>query len=194
MNLKGTSLLKIDVYGRVLYDLRYLLLMMGFFAFYAGLLYNDFLSLGVDLFGSRYTEGQTTERGIEYKPMFDTSNSGGPGPYPFGLDPAWHGADNQLLFVNSMKMKVAVLLGVIHMTAGTLFSFSNATYEKSVVDLSCVCLPQLIFLIMFFGYMDWMIIYKWTTPGNAPSIINTMIAMGLQQPLRPEQELFAGQS
>ena len=53
MNLKGTSLLKIDVYGRVLYDLRYLLLMMGFFAFYAGLLYNDFLSLGVDLFGSR---------------------------------------------------------------------------------------------------------------------------------------------
>jgi V-type H+-transporting ATPase subunit a len=194
LNLKGTSLLKIDVYGRVLYDLRYLLLMMGFFAFYAGLLYNDFLSLGVDLFGSRYTEGPATERGIEYKPMFDTSNSGGPGPYPFGLDPAWHGADNQLLFVNSMKMKVAVLLGVIHMTAGTLFSFSNATYEKSVVDLSCVCLPQLIFLIMFFGYMDWMIIYKWTTPGNAPSIINTMIAMGLQQPLRPEQELFAGQS
>merc|ERR1719421_2590746 len=42
--------------------------------------------------------------------------------------------------------------------------------------------------------MDWMIIYKWTNPGNAPSIINTMIAMGLQQPLRPEQELFAGQS
>merc|ERR1719238_1952205 len=80
------------------------------------------------------------------------------------------------------------------MLAGTLFSFSNATYEKSVVDLSCVCLPQLIFLIMFFGYMDWMIIYKWTNPGNAPSIINTMIAMGLQQPLRPEQELFAGQS
>merc|ERR1719353_2442405 len=194
LNLKGTSLLKIDVYGRVLYDLRYLLLMMGFFAFYAGLLYNDFLSLGVDLFGSRYTEGPATERGIEYKPMFDTSNSGGPGPYPFGLDPAWHGADNQLLFVNSMKMKVAVLLGVIHMTAGTLFSFSNATHEKSVVDLSCVCLPQLIFLIMFFGYMDWMIIYKWTNPGSAPSIINTMIAMGLQQPLRPEQELFAGQT
>ena len=47
---------------------------------------------------------------------------------------------------------------------------------------------------LFFGYMDWMIIYKWTNPGSAPSIINTMIAMGLQQPLRPEQELFAGQT
>merc|ERR1719327_2381319 len=194
LNLKGTSLLKIEGYVKVFYDLRYLLLMMGFFAFYAGLLYNDFLSLGMDLFGSRYQEGQTTERGIEYKPLFDTANAGGPGPYPFGLDPAWHGADNQLLFVNSMKMKVAVLLGVIHMVTGTLFSFSNATYENSKVDLAFVCLPQLIFLVMFFGYMDWMIIYKWTNPGNAPSIINTLIAMGLQQPLRPEQELFEGQS
>lgn len=33
---------------------RYLILMMGFFAFFAGWMYNDFLSLPFNLFGSCY--------------------------------------------------------------------------------------------------------------------------------------------
>ena len=33
---------------------RYLVALMGFFAFYAGLIYNDFLSLNLNLFGSCY--------------------------------------------------------------------------------------------------------------------------------------------
>ena len=37
---------------------------MGFFAVYAGMLYNDFLSLGLNLFPSRYVEG-----GIQGKSM-----------------------------------------------------------------------------------------------------------------------------
>lgn len=35
---------------------RYLLALMGFFAFYAGFLYNDLFALGVDIFGSTWTE------------------------------------------------------------------------------------------------------------------------------------------
>lgn len=34
--------------------LRYMILMMGFFAFYCGWIYNDFLGLGLNLFGSCY--------------------------------------------------------------------------------------------------------------------------------------------
>jgi V-type H+-transporting ATPase subunit a len=35
-----------------LLDIRFLLLTMGFFGFYAGLIYNDFLSMPLNLFGS----------------------------------------------------------------------------------------------------------------------------------------------
>merc|ERR1719247_2633826 len=43
--------------AQALHYARYLLLLMGFFAVYAGMLYNDFLSLGLNLFPSRYVEG-----------------------------------------------------------------------------------------------------------------------------------------
>ena len=36
------------------YEHRYLLLMMGFFASFCGLIYNDFLSIPLNLFGSCY--------------------------------------------------------------------------------------------------------------------------------------------
>ncbi len=36
------------------YGARYMLFAMGLMAVYAGLVYNDYFSLGLDLFGSRY--------------------------------------------------------------------------------------------------------------------------------------------
>lgn len=136
-------------------------------------------------------------RTVEWIPQYDTTNTGvGAGPYPFGLDPAWHGAQNELLYVNSMKMKIAVLLGVAQMVMGILLSFTNGVYDRSKIDIFCVCLPQMIFMVLFFGYMDYLILYKWTHTGTAPSIINSMICMGLMQPmtneLYPGQESFQG--
>jgi hypothetical protein len=63
-------------YGETFYDARYLLTAMGFFALYAGLLYNDFLSLALNLFESRYEEGPVNSRGVEMLPRFDVTNSG----------------------------------------------------------------------------------------------------------------------
>lgn len=37
-----------------LLPLRYLIITMGFFAFYCGFIYNDFLSMNLDIFGSCY--------------------------------------------------------------------------------------------------------------------------------------------
>lgn len=84
-------------------------MMMGFFAVYAGLLYNDFFSLGVNLFGSRWRNpGHASDRVQYLVPNFDPRNAGQKiisngagsseqyqvehgGPYPFGVDPAWKG-------------------------------------------------------------------------------------------------------
>lgn len=69
-------------------------LMMGFFAFYNGWIYNDFISLSVDMFGSCYK----LENEIWLKKD--------PCTYPIGVDPVWSVSANELTFVNSYKMKV----------------------------------------------------------------------------------------
>ena len=76
---------------------RYMLLLMGMFAIYMGFIYNDIISLTLPTFG---TSWNVTE---EFSYMNHV--------HPFGLDPQWHNARNSLVFQNSMKMKVSVILG-----------------------------------------------------------------------------------
>ncbi|KAF4709369.1 H(+)-transporting V0 sector ATPase subunit a [Perkinsus olseni] len=177
---------------------------MGLFAIYAGCMYNDLLGVGIHWFGTaRYEDpaeyGHATTFEMQPKPWFDTLNTGeGSGPYPFGIDPSWHNATNELLFMNSLKMKLSVLFGVIQMIFGVCIKFSNDTYYRDVLDWITVCIPQMVFMICFFGYMDWMIMYKWVTPvaqdpalNGAPSLINTLISFGLGQ--TDKQPLYQGQ-
>ncbi|KAF4691794.1 H(+)-transporting V0 sector ATPase subunit a [Perkinsus olseni] len=178
--------------------MRFMVTAMGFFAIFAGLMYNDFFAVGLNLFGSRWDCS-----GITCRPLYDVTNTGNQqgsypytGPYPFGLDPVWHGATNELVYVNSMKMKTSVLFGVVQMLLGIFLKFSNAIYDRSAVDFFFECIPQLVFLLSFFGYMDWMILYKWThdiTFNPAPGLINTLIAMALGQGVRPGQALYPDQ-
>ena len=70
------------------------------------------------------------------------------------------------------------------MTSGVLVKASNSIYYKRKVELIFETIPQLIFLVLVFGYMDFLIIFKWLKPwgyGNphAPSIITTMINLPL---------------
>jgi len=169
-----------------LYYARYILFMMGLFAVYVGFLYNDFFSVGFSLFPSRWVMPPGEHKvgevvTLEPESWFDPTNQGnGAGPYPFGVDPAWHGAHNELIFMNSMKMKISVILGVAQMMAGLFLRFSNALYTKNATDLFCECFPMLVFMVCFFGFMDYMILYKWVNQmPNPPSIINSLIAMAM---------------
>jgi len=151
-------------------------------------LYNDIFSIGLNLFGSRWQDpgssGGHDESGKvrTYAPLFDARNQGGPGPYPFGIDPAWHGAQNELVFMNSLKMKSSVIVGVTQMMLGLLLRFSNALYFRNYTDFVCECIPMMVFMLCFFGWMDYLILYKWVTAlEQPPSIINSMIAMAMWQ-------------
>jgi len=114
--------------------------------------------------------------------IWDPRNEGGAGPYPFGIDWMWVGATNELLFVNSLKMKLSVLFGVIQMVVGVLLRWGNAFYDKNMVDFFCECVPMMVFMLAFFGWMDFMILYKWNYgPETQPSIINSLICMAMGQ-------------
>ncbi len=102
--------------------------MMGFFAFYCGWIYNDFLGMNLNIFGSCYEPvAVVTDRYI--KPSDPDCI------YPFGIDPAWGVAGNELVFVNGLKMKVSVIIAIIHMAVGVVLKLHNALYFKKPLEI-----------------------------------------------------------
>ncbi|XP_051960048.1 V-type proton ATPase 116 kDa subunit a 2-like isoform X2 [Xyrauchen texanus] len=186
---------------------RYIILMMGVFSIYTGIIYNDCFSKSLNLFGS----------GWSVKAMFDHGNltmntlrSNGflaldpnvtgvfKGPYPLGIDPIWNLASNRLTFLNSYKMKMSVILGIIHMTFGIVLGVFNHLHFRRKFNLYLIFLPELLFLLCLFGYLVFMIVYKWLVftvrdSQTAPSILIHFINMFLMQG-DSTQLLFPGQA
>lgn len=75
----------------------------------------------------------------------------------------WYLATNELQFVNSLKMKIAVILGVLHMTLGIFLKAVNNIYFNHKLELFHEFIPQILLLWTLFGYMDVLIIIKWLT-------------------------------
>lgn len=174
-------------------SIRYLILLMGFFATYCGLIYNDFMAIPVWFFDSCYelkeketfipSGNQTVHHDtphhvpMEAIPKEDCT-------YPVGVDPAWYMGKNELAFMNSLKMKLSVIFGVLQMSLGVVMKAFNAAYNGNKIDFFFEFVPQIILLLVLFGFMDLLIICKWLTDFTgrehaAPSIISTMIAMAL---------------
>ncbi len=177
---------------------RYIALVMAVFSIYTGLIYNDIFSKSMTLFESSwkwkvpadYRTGQTV-----FGEIRDQNYR-----YPFGLDWRWHGTENDLLFTNSYKMKMSIILGWAHMTYSLCFSYINARHFKRPIDIWGNFVPGMIFFQSIFGYLVICIFYKWTVNWNdpenlrqPPGLLNMLIYMFLQPgfidvPLYPGQK------
>lgn len=154
---------------------KYFILLLGIFSIFCGFIYNDFFSIPLNLFGSCYEE---TVDGVAVRKENCV--------YKFGIDPKWYIAENQLSFFNSFKMKFSVIVGVLQMTFGILLKGLNDTYQCNCVNFIFEFIPQLIFMVIIFGYMIFMIYYKWCIDWSqnvekAPSLITIMINMVIKQ-------------
>ena len=114
----------------MIFGARYMLLLMGLASVYVGLLYNEAFGVGLDFFGgSRWRASNDVCEVCESKQWCRVE-----GVYPFGVDPAWKGAANEITFYNSLKMKVSIVFGVVHMTIGIVLSGLNARFFRHFYD------------------------------------------------------------
>ncbi|SOV22155.1 vacuolar proton translocating ATPase subunit A, putative [Plasmodium sp. DRC-Itaito] len=187
----------------MLFDGRYMLLLMGFFAVYAGFLYNDFFSMPLNLFSSMFMLDKQVDNMEYYKRREITDSATGEVqyayPYIFGFDCKWLGAENELTYINSFKMKFSIIIGFIHMTFGVLMKGFNALHFKRKMDFFFEFLPQLIMMLSMIGYLVFLIIYKWVTPVGyggfqKQGIINTIINMYLMKEINSTNQFYPYQN
>ena len=179
-NEKANDNSKLSEMAEGLHTGRYMITMMGFFAVYAGLIYNDMFSLGLNLFGSRWEfEGQENGAVEENDVAEMTAQFGSDASvYPFGLDPMWHVASNELLFFNSFKMKLSVIFGIIQMFGGTCLKGCNAIFFGNYLDFFYEFVPMVAFATSLFVYMVFLIFYKWSTNWNSRMLSATCLEPG----------------
>ncbi|XP_075511256.1 V-type proton ATPase subunit a3-like isoform X2 [Primulina tabacum] len=168
---------------------RYVILLMALFSIYTGLIYNEFFSVPFELFArSAYVCRDTSCRDSTTVGLIKERDT-----YPFGVDPAWHGTRSELPFLNSLKMKMSILLGVSQMNLGIILSYFNAKFFKNSLNTWFQFIPQMIFLNSLFGYLSVLVIIKWCT-GSQADLYHVMIYMFLSPTDElGENQLFPGQ-
>ncbi|KAG0463653.1 hypothetical protein HPP92_019722 [Vanilla planifolia] len=163
---------------------RYVILLMAFFSIYCGLIYNEFFSVPYHIFGSSaYKCGDSACRDAHTTGLIKYRE-----PYKFGVDPSWRGSRSELPFLNSLKMKMSILLGVAQMNLGIILSYFDAKFHGNALDVRYQFVPQMIFLNSLFGYLALLIIVKWCT-GSQADLYHVMIYMFLS----PMEDLGANQ-
>jgi len=92
------------------------------------------------------------------------------------MDPTWFLDSNDILVVqDSMKMKVSVIIGVLHMSMGIVTKGLNARYFKQYMVFWTEVVTGLIILNGLFGWMDVLIFIKWFYPMNPYSTNQDMM-------------------
>ncbi|UYV79513.1 unc-32 [Cordylochernes scorpioides] len=126
-----------DEIWKMFFNGRYMILLMGSFSIYTGLIYNDMFSKSLSIFSSHWRAPERVPganaiylRDYQLNPAKNYLGT----PYPFGIDPVWQLAENKINFINSYKMKLSVIFGVIHMVFGVLLGYWNHRFVAGIID------------------------------------------------------------
>jgi len=158
-------------------DIRYLLLIMGIMSTYCGFIYNEFFAIPLNIFESCYDLQQrqrwnpyleeqvanVTDPTTLVKGDFVYLRASPECTYPMGFDPVWGLASNKLMFSNNIKMKLSVIMGVLHMTMGIFHKGANSIFFKRLPDFWLEVVVGTVILMGLFGWMDLLIYAKWFT-------------------------------
>ncbi|XP_023320179.1 V-type proton ATPase 116 kDa subunit a-like isoform X3 [Eurytemora carolleeae] len=176
---------------------RYIIFLMSIFSIYTGLIYNDIFSKSFNIFGSYWATNLTFSASADEPIKLGDVRMLDPkqpeqyigNPYPFGIDPVWQSATNKISFLNTYKMKISLIFGVIHMSFGVALSLWNKVSKRHYHEIFLEFFPQIIFLLFLFGYLITMIFIKWVLYGAnytgqwsehcAPNLLITFINMML---------------
>lgn len=190
---------------------RYIVFLMGLFSMYTGMMYNDFFSKSINVFGSHwnFTKSFDEIKTFHNLQLDPSTTEYIKTPYPIGMDPVWQMAGNKIIFLNSYKMKISIIFGVTHMLFGIMVGLWNNMYFKRRINIICEFIPQVIFLVSLFMYMALLMIIKWikyspdsldvkSGPHCAPSVLITFINMMLFKEGNPPSgcgtpNMYAGQ-
>ncbi|PSC76142.1 V-type proton ATPase subunit a3-like isoform A [Micractinium conductrix] len=199
-----------DILG-MMFGGRYIILLMSIFSIFTGLIYNEMFSVVTTWFGNtRFACATDASLTDPVQIMMDRDSCPSAfitglemttrgQPFAFGVDPAWHGTRTELSYLNSLKMKMSILLGVAQMNAGIILSYFNQRYYSDMLSTVCEFIPQMIFLNGLFGYLCILIVMKWAT-GSTADLYHTLIYMFLNPGdvdcggKCPENKMFAGQA
>eukprot|EP00800_Vazella_pourtalesii_P002349 TRINITY_DN1217_c0_g1_i2.p1 TRINITY_DN1217_c0_g1~~TRINITY_DN1217_c0_g1_i2.p1 ORF type:complete len:539 (-),score=106.79 TRINITY_DN1217_c0_g1_i2:283-1899(-) len=182
---------------------RYIIILMGLFSIYTGLIYNDVFSKSLNVFGTKWNVTYT-DAGLNYtqRQALGLDNNthtvveisadtysvpveafARNDPYPFGIDPIWQVAGNKLLTLNSFKMKLSIVLGVIHMMFGIILSIFNYIHYKQYYKIFFRFIPEVLFLTSIFGWLVFLVFFKWITfyvnKNKQPRLLIVLITMFL---------------
>ncbi|XP_063634486.1 V-type proton ATPase 116 kDa subunit a 1-like [Cydia splendana] len=188
---------------------RYIMLLMSCFSIYAGFVYNDCFSKAFTIFGSGWTVKQSLAE-LTKQETFLLEPGDHTHAYYFGKDPFWELAKNKILFENSLKMKLSIIIGVTHMIFGLTMSLFNFLFFKQYrYKIYLQFIPQILFLLCIFFWLVILIFFKWfkyggasrnvkESQGCAPLVLILfidMVLMSTSQPVAPECDayMFNGQ-
>ena len=162
---------------------RYFFLLCSIFGIFCGLMYNEFFSIPLELFGTCYNYIKNG-RYIQDKEVINKKTIK-KCVYPIGLDPVWIGNQNELVYTNSLKMKLSIIVGVVHMLLGIGLKGINYLNERRYNAFIFEFIPQFLFMFVLFGYLIYMIYYKWgidydEDTSQAPSLLTIMINLAVK--------------